>query len=123
MGSYIFLVRDIEGGKPLEKTKICQAIRQINGIYNCKEQSDIQLGDMILECEYSFNGDATIIYVPESLDYVTVGGVGESSLKAALTIQEFYGDPLIAILPDDPICNADLTQINTVESLRDCLEL
>lgn len=123
MSSYIFLVRDMEGGKPFEKTKLCEAIRQMEGIYDCKEESEIALGDMVLECEFSYNEDATIIYVPVSLDYVTVGGVGEASLEAALRIKRLYREPLIAVLPDDPSCNADLTDVQTVEQLREHLEL
>ena len=54
---------------------------------------------------------------------MTVGGVGEASLKAALEIQESYADPLIVLLADDPSSNADLTEVETVEELRSRLRL
>ena len=62
MSSYLLLVRDIWGGMPFDEAKVCQAIRQMDGICNCKGEPDIRLGDMVLECEFSFNDDATNIY-------------------------------------------------------------
>lgn len=123
MSLYIFLVRNLEGGIPFEKTKICDAIRRMEGVFNCKEEAEIQLGDMVLECEFSFNEDSTVIYVPVSLDYVTVGGVGEASLEAVLRLQELYCEPLTAVIPQDPTCNVDVSTVHTIKELQRGLDL
>jgi hypothetical protein len=66
-------------------------LKEIPGVHN------LERGDFIgavLQCEYEFNGDRTIVRLSDDLESITMEGGGDASFQVALELQKREQQPL-----------------------------
>jgi hypothetical protein len=76
----------------LEKT--VHATLSIDGVANARRGKFI---GAVFECEYTFEGENTIIRISEDLETVTVEGLGKEAADFAVKLQQRLDVPLRAI--------------------------
>ncbi len=124
MSMSIFLVLDLEARECFNAQRLRGCIEGLPSISNWRESSQAVLSDTLLfECDYEYGNDITRIVVHKDLRYLTIEGVGEASLQAALEIQKRYGSDIHAVIAESPGKNANLSTVNTVQDLRSKLNL
>ena len=76
----------------LEKT--VQAILSIDGVSNTKRGKFI---GAVFECEYTFEGETTVVRISEDAETVTVEGMGRDATDFAVRFQQRVEVPLKVI--------------------------
>jgi hypothetical protein len=124
MSSSIILLTNVDAPAPFEREKVLAAVKNLCGIKNCRDGGEIGFtDDLLLDCRYSFDDDATNISIPQSLMSVDIEGTRDISLHAAISIQRDYGESVFAILAHSPDINCDLASVGSVKELRVTLDL
>jgi hypothetical protein len=71
----------------------------------------------ILECDFSYESDFTIVRLSDDLETITISGTGDASLKIALEIQKSYPKP-IRVIDSDYNFDLQLQEISSVSEFR-----
>lgn len=101
----VLLFRD--DGVLLDREAVRSALAGIEGTYNLREGN---LAGSVLDCEFDFAGDSTIIRLSADLRRVSFSGGGDASLEAARQLQRCLGLPLRLV---DTAYSFDLLLANT----------
>lgn len=99
-------------GLLLDPAAVRDALVSIDGVYNLQDGGR---EGSVLDCEFDFEGDSTIIRLSADLKRVSLSGGGDASLEAALQLQRLLGLPLRAV---DVAYSFDVL-LAGVESLRE----
>ncbi len=71
--------------------QISSILPVIPGTHNLKEGNFV---GSILECEFAYENDFTLIRLSDDLETISISGVVDASLKIALEIQKRYPKPI-----------------------------
>jgi hypothetical protein len=102
--------------------EIDQVIEKISSILGV---SNLKVGDFIgaiFECEYSLNGNSTIVRISKDAETLTIEGLGDESLDFALKIQKLLPYPLFMIDMEYNF-NIRLLDYNSLDELRKAIEI
>lgn len=94
--------------------QISSILPVIPGIHNLKEGNFVC---SILECEFAYENDFTLIRLSDDLETISISGAGDASLKIALEIQKRYPKP-IRLIDLDYSFDLVLEKIGSVSELR-----
>lgn len=104
--------------KKFDVPATAQAISAMPGVSGARTGSFI---GAVFECIYSSGGRRTIVRISEEAETVTVEGLGDEALDFALRLQGSLAVPLSAIDMDYSF-NVQLSELNSVESMRKAIE-
>jgi hypothetical protein len=71
-------------GCEFNRAEVKEALEGIEGVYNLREGDFI---GSILDCEFDFENDSTIVRLSDDLKTIEMTGVGDSGLRMALELQ------------------------------------
>lgn len=108
------LILFINDNEKFDKKKILPILQEISGTKNLKEGNFI---GSIIECEYSYEDDFTLVRLSEDLETITISGMGDSSLKIALEIQKRY-PTAIRVVDSDYNFELILEELESVSEFR-----
>lgn len=94
--------------------KVESIFAQIPNMENFKKDNLI---GVIIECEFAYHNDFTLIRLTEDLETITLSGDGDASLKAALEIQKYY-DKSLRLIDSNYSFDLVLEKIISVDELR-----
>src|SRR4051812_21871917 len=102
---------------PFEPRVVARALR------SCPEFKNTRIGTPIgtlIECEYNESDEWTIIRLSENAERISLTGVSNASLRAALLIQKSLGIPL-RMVNDDNTFDLTFSDIETLEDLESAM--
>lgn len=124
MSEHIFLVRDMSGEARFDATKLRDCLQNMAGVSSWREGEDTVVSDTLLfDCAFGTEDNETRISVPKELRYVSIGGVGDASLQAAINIHKCYRETIHAVLAGSPGYHVDLSDVASASNLRERLKL
>ena len=100
--------------KNLDKNNLVEILQEIPGT------QDVRKGNFlgsILECDFSYEADFTIVRLSNDLKTISISGTGDASLKIALEIQKRYSKA-IRVVDSDYSFDLVLEQMVSVSELR-----
>ncbi len=104
-----------EAGFKFDEDKVFQTLKDIPGVYN------LERGDLVgavLQCEYEFDGDQTIVRLSGDLESITIAGTGDASLQVALELQRREEQPLF-VTDFGYGFNFSLKEVRTIEAIKE----
>jgi hypothetical protein len=78
-------------GFTFDEEAVLQHLQDIPGVYN------LERGDFVgavLQGEYQYKGDRTMVRLSDDLESITIAGTGDASLQLALELQQREEQPL-----------------------------
>lgn len=80
--------------KSFDKDEAIKAISAMDGVSNTKEGKFI---GAVFECDYTSNGNSTIVRLSDSLKTITAQGLWDESLDFALKLKDTLSQPLSVV--------------------------
>lgn len=104
-----------KAGFRFDEDKVFRNLEELPGSLN------LERGDFVgavLQCEYEFNGDHTIVRLGDDLESITIAGTGDASLQVALELQRREEQPLF-VTDFGYDFNFSLKDIHTVDAIKE----
>ena len=108
------LILFIGENEKFDKNKLVDIAKEIPGVENIREGEFV---GSILEFEFSEKEDFTTVRLSGDRETISISGLGNASLKIALSIQKRYPKPIIAV-DSDYSFELVLDKINSLNQLR-----
>ena len=108
------LILFIGENEKFDKNKLVDIAKEIPGVENIREGEFV---GSILEFEFSEKEDFTTVRLSGDRETISISGLGNASLKIALSIQKRYPKPIIAV-DSDYSFELVLNKINSLNQLR-----
>ncbi len=108
------LILFIGENEKFDKNKLVDIAKDIPGVENIREGEFV---GSILEFEFSEGEDFTTVRLSGDRETINISGLGNASLKIALSIQKRYPKPIIAV-DSDYSFELVLNKINSLNQLR-----
>lgn len=102
-------------GFTFDEEKVLQNLKDIPGVFN------LERGDFVgavLQCEYVFNSDRTIVRLSDDLESITISGTGEASVQMAIELQHRETQPLY-VTDFGYDFNIPLKQVHTIGDFQE----
>ena len=102
-------------GFRFDEDKVFRNLEDLPGARN------LERGDFvgaILQCEYEFDGDRTIVRLSDDLESITIAGTGDASLQIALELQRREEQPLF-VTNFGYEFNFSLKDIHTIDAIKE----
>jgi hypothetical protein len=101
-------------GFRFNEEKVLKNLKDIPGVYNLERRDFV---GAVLQCEYEFDGDRTIVRLSDDLESIMIAGTGEASLHLALELQRREDQPLfVADFGYD--INVSLKDARTIDAIK-----
>lgn len=97
-----------------DANKVKRDLEQVPGVE--KLQVD-NFGSSLLQCDYNFNGDSTILRLADDLAIISVDGTGDASLQIALELQK-REERQLHLTNYNYVFDLPLNNIHSVDELR-----
>ena len=104
-----------KAGFRFDEDKVFRNLENLPGVYN------LERGDFVgavLQCEYDFNGDHTIVRLSDDFKSITIAGTGNASLQIALELQQREEQPLF-VTDFGYDFNFSLKDANTIDAIKE----
>lgn len=108
------LILFIGENEKFDQKKLVDIAQNIPGVENIREGEFV---GSILEFEFSEGEDFTTVRLSGDRETINISGLGDASLKIALSIQKRYPKPIIAV-DSDYSFELVLNKINSLDKLR-----
>ena len=109
MSYSFFLVLDVNGGHAFDVDRLHKCLARMPGVRGLWAPPR-------LLCQFDFNDDSTEIALVDD-QCLSIRGIGDASLQAALEIQRSYGGDVHAVDPESCF-EIPLSVVNSLEELR-----
>ncbi|NEP89804.1 MAG: hypothetical protein F6K18_24885 [Okeania sp. SIO2C2] len=108
------LILFISENEQFDQNKLVDIVKNIPGIENIREGEFV---GSILEFEFREGEDFTTVRLSGDRETISISGLGDASLKIALSIRKRYPQPIIAV-DSDYSFELVLDKINSLDQLR-----
>ena len=104
----------ITAEKPFDKNEVIKAISALDGVSNAREGEFI---GAVFECDYTSNGNSTIVRLSESLKSISTEGLWDESLDFAFKLKDVFPQPL-SVVDVDYSFHIELNNISDINEFK-----
>ena len=104
----------IGDGQQFDEEKVFQILNSVPGVKNLNRGKTT---GAIMEGNYDFSSDSTIVRLAEDLETISISGTGDASLQLALEIQRAYHQPL-HLVDSDYSFDVVLSDVSSLSGLK-----
>jgi hypothetical protein len=101
-------------GFTFNEDEVFQRLKDLPGVYNLERG---RFAGAVLQCDFRFNNDRTIVRLSDDLETITIAGTGDASLQLALELQQREEQPLF-VTDFGGDYNFSLKEIHTLGEIK-----